>query len=141
MHPTETAISAVDLHKTYPRGRGAPPVKALDGLSVEITARSGFALLGPHAAGQVPTGKFLSTLSRADEGTATVAGIDVARHPERVRNAIGLVSQRSSSDPMATGRENLELAGRIQGMSRASAKARAQELLERFELTDAAKRL
>jgi ABC-2 type transport system ATP-binding protein len=141
MHPTETAISAVDLVKTYPGGRGAPPVKALDGLSVEIAAGSVFALLGPNGAGKSTTVKILATLSRPDEGTATVAGIDVAGHPDRVRNAIGLVSQRSSSDPMATGRENLELAGRIQGMTRASARARATELLERFELADAAKRL
>jgi ABC-2 type transport system ATP-binding protein len=141
MHPSETAIAAVDLVKTYPGGRGAPPVRALDGLSVEIAAGSVFALLGPNGAGKSTTVRILSTLSRADEGTATVAGIDVARHPDRVRNAIGLVSQKSSSDPMATGRENLELAGRIQGMSRGSSRARANELLERFDLTDAANRL
>src|SRR3954464_8510018 len=127
MHPTGTALSAVDLVKTYPGGRGAPPVKALDGLSVEIAAGSVFALLGPNGAGKSTTVKILATLSRADRGTATVAGLDVPRHPARVRNAIGLVSQRSSSDPMATGRENLELAGRIQGMTRGSARARAQE--------------
>ena len=141
MHPTETAISAVDLVKNYPGGRGAPPVRALDGLSVEIAAGSVFALLGPNGAGKSTTVRILSTLSRADEGTATVAGIDVARHPDRVRNAIGLVSQGASSDPMATGRENLELAGRIQGMSRRSSRARATELLERFDLGDAGKRL
>jgi ABC-2 type transport system ATP-binding protein len=141
MHPSETALAAVDLVKTYPGGRGAPPVKALDGLSVEIAAGSVFALLGPNGAGKSTTVKILSTLSRPDSGTATVAGIDVTRHPDRVRNAIGLVSQKSSSDPMATGRENLELAGRIQGMSRASSRARAQELLERFDLTEAAGRL
>jgi len=141
MHPSETAIAAVDLVKTYPGGRGAPPVRALDGLSVEIAAGSVFALLGPNGAGKSTTVRILSTLSRADEGTASVAGIDVARHPDRVRNAIGLVSQKSSSDPMATGRENLELAGRIQGMSRATSRTRATELLDRFDLTDAANRL
>jgi ABC-2 type transport system ATP-binding protein len=141
MHPTETALAAVDLVKTYSGGRGAPPVKALDGLSVEIAAGSVFALLGPNGAGKSTTVKILSTLSRPDSGTATVAGIDVGRHPDRVRNAIGLVSQGSSSDPMATGRENLELAGRLQGMSRASSRARAHELLERFDLADAAGRL
>jgi ABC-2 type transport system ATP-binding protein len=141
MHPTETAVSAADLVKTYAAGRGAPPVRALDGLSVEIAAGSVFALLGPNGAGKSTTVKILSTLSRPDEGTAFVGGIDVARKPDRVRNAIGLVGQKASSDPMATGHENLVLAGRIQGMSRASARARAKELLERFELTEAGDRL
>src|SRR5919112_6685214 len=138
MHPTETAISAVDLVKTYP---GKPPVRALDGLSVEIAAGSVFALLGPNGAGKSTTVKILATLSRPDSGHATVAGIDVGRHPDRVRSAIGLVGQGASSDPMATGRENLELAGRIQGMPKASVKARANELLERFGLEHAADRL
>ena len=141
MHPSETALSAVDLVKTYPGGRGAPPVRALDGLSVEIAAGSVFALLGPNGAGKSTTVKILSTLSKPDSGGATVAGLDVARHPDKVRNAIGLVGQKVSSDPMATGRENLELAGRIQGMARASVRARAAELLERFDLDDAADRL
>jgi ABC-2 type transport system ATP-binding protein len=141
MHFHETALSAVDLVKTYPGGRGAPPVRALDGLSVEIAAGTVFALLGPNGAGKSTTVKILSTLSRPDSGSATVAGLDVARQPDRVRNAIGLVGQKASSDPMATGRENLELAGRIQGMPRASARARAKELLARFDLEDAADRL
>jgi ABC-2 type transport system ATP-binding protein len=141
MHPTETALEAVDLVKTYPGGRGAPPVRALDGLSVEIAAGSVFALLGPNGAGKSTTVKILSTLSKPDSGSATVAGIDVARKPDRVRNAIGLVGQKASSDPMATTRENLELAGRIQGMARASARARATELLDRFDLAGAAGRL
>jgi len=85
--------------------------------------------------------KILSTLSRPDSGHATVAGIDVAREPDRVRRAIGVVGQKSSSDPMATGRENLELAGRIHGKPRADARARASELIERFALADAADRL
>jgi ABC-2 type transport system ATP-binding protein len=141
MHTTETALSAVDLVKTYAGGRGAPPVRALDGLSVEIAAGSVFALLGPNGAGKSTTVKILSTLSRPDSGRAVVAGIDVARKPDRVRNAIGLVGQKASSDPMATARENLELAGRIQGMCRGSARERAKELLERFDLTEAADRL
>jgi ABC-2 type transport system ATP-binding protein len=141
MHPTETALEAVDLVKTYPGGRGAPPVRALDGLSVEIAAGSVFALLGPNGAGKSTTVKILSTLSKPDSGSATVAGIDVARKPDRVRTAIGLVGQKASSDPMATTRENLELAGRIQGMARASTRARAAELLDRFDLADAADRL
>src|SRR3954464_11651309 len=116
MHPTGTALSAVDLVKTYPGGRGAPPIRALDGLSVEIAAGSVFALLGPNGAGKSTTVKILSTLSRPDSGRAGGAGGCGGRPPDRVRNAIGLVSQKASSDPMATARENLELAGRIQGM-------------------------
>jgi ABC-2 type transport system ATP-binding protein len=140
MYRNGTALAAVDLVKTYPGGRGAPPVRALDGLTVEIAAGTVFALLGPNGAGKSTTVKILSTLSRPDTGHASVAGIDVAREPDRVRRAIGLVGQKASSDPMATGRENLELAGRIHGMTRAGARARAKELLERFALTDAADR-
>jgi ABC-2 type transport system ATP-binding protein len=80
-------------------------------------------------------------LSRQDSGRALVAGLDVAGEADLVRQSIGLVSQKSSSDPMSTGQENLVLAGRIQGMSRAHARARASELLDRFGLADAAGRL
>ena len=136
-----TALSAVDLVKTYRAGRGSPPVRALDGLTVGVRAGRVFALLGPNGAGKTTTVKILATLSRPDSGHATVAGIDVLRDPNAVRHAIGLVSQKTSSDPMATGRENLVLAGRIQDMSRAAARARAQELLTLFGLDDVAERL
>jgi ABC-2 type transport system ATP-binding protein len=132
------ALRAADLVKTYP---GRPPVRALDGLSVEVVAGTVFGLLGPNGAGKSTTVRILSTLSRADSGTAEVAGLDVARQPDQVRRRIGLVSQKPSSDPMATGRENLVLAGRLHGMSRRDAHRRAAELLERFRLTDAADRL
>ncbi len=135
------ALEAVDLVKTYP-GRGASgPVRALDGLSVTAAPGSVVALLGRNGAGKSTTVKILSTLARADSGSARVAGVDVARDPVRARHAIGLVPQRASSDPMATGRENLELAARLQGLDRASARARSGELLERFALGDAADRL
>ena len=135
------ALQAVDLVKTYPGGRRGPRVRALDGLSVEVPAGSVFALLGPNGAGKSTTIKILTTLSRPDSGQARVAGVDVLTRPEAVRHVIGLVSQKASSDPMATGRENLELAARIQGMSRQEARARSTELLGRFALTDAADRL
>jgi ABC-2 type transport system ATP-binding protein len=134
-------LRAVDLVKTYRTGRGKPPVRALDGLSVDIEPGSVFALLGPNGAGKSTTVRILTTLSRPDSGTATVAGIDVLRSPDAVRRVIGLVSQKPSGDPMATGRENLVLAGRIQGMSSGGARARAAELLDRFGLTGAADRL
>ena len=136
------ALRASALVKTYPGGRrGAPRVRALDGLSLEVAAGTVFGLLGPNGAGKSTTVKILTTLSRADSGTAEVAGHAVERDPDAVRRAIGLVSQKSSSDPMATGRENLVLAGRIQGMPRRDARRRADELLARFRLGDAADRL
>src|SRR5919198_4727372 len=136
MHPSETAIAAVDLVKTYPGGRAAPPVRALDGLSVEVAAGSVVALLGRNGAGKSTTVKILTTLARPDSGQAFVAGLDVARDQDAVRHAIGLVSQKASSDPMATGRENVVLACRIQGLSRSAAAARAAQLLARFDLGD-----
>src|SRR3954471_2968915 len=135
------ALTAADLVKTYKGGRGAPPVRALDGLSFEVAPGTVFALLGPNGAGKSTTVKVLTTLSRPDSGAATVAGIDVLRAPDAVRRSIGLVSQKPSGDPMATGRENLVLAARIQGSSAADAGARADRLLGRFGLTDAADRL
>ena len=135
------AISVVDLVKTYPGARGAPPVRALDGLTLDIRAGSVFALLGPNGAGKSTTVKILATLARADSGRAVVAGLDVAHSPDRVRRAIGLVSQKPAADPMGTGRENLVLSGRIHGLCRSAARARADELLDRFDLTDVADRL
>jgi ABC-2 type transport system ATP-binding protein len=135
------ALSAVDLIKTYPGARGKPRIRALDGLSINVEAGHVFALLGPNGAGKSTTVKILATLSRPDSGQASVAGIDVVRDPSRVRHVIGLVSQKASSDPMATARENLVLAGRIHGMSSSSARVRAADLLARFALDEAADRL
>jgi ABC-2 type transport system ATP-binding protein len=139
--PASPALSAVELVKTYPGGRGKPRVRALDGLSLNVAAGSVFALLGPNGAGKSTTVKILTSLSRPDSGSVFVAGVDVLRRPDAVRHAIGLVSQKASSDPMATVRENLVLAGRIQGMSRSAARSRAGELISRFTLDDAADRL
>jgi ABC-2 type transport system ATP-binding protein len=125
---TESHIVADELEKSY------GDVRALDGLSIAIAGGTVFALLGPNGAGKSTTVKILATLSRADAGSASVAGFDVRREPEKVRGAIGLVGQKASSDPMATARENLELAGRIQGMP--GVRERAGELLERFQLPD-----
>ena len=139
--PPPAALAAVDLVKTYRAGRGASPVRALDGLSLQVEPGSVFALLGPNGAGKSTTVRILTTLSRPDSGSAWVAGLDVLRRPEAVRRAIGLVSQKSSGDPMATGRENLVLAARIQGLSGTDARARTQQLLDRFDLGGAADRL
>ena len=142
IHGTDTqAIEATDLVKTYATGRGKPPVRALDGVSLTVRQGEVFGLLGPNGAGKSTTVKILSTLAAPDEGQARVAGHDVTRQPEQVRRAIGLISQKSSSSPMMTGRESILLAARIHGMSSRDAKARAKELLDRFGLTDAADRL
>jgi ABC-2 type transport system ATP-binding protein len=131
---TTAAIEAVQLSKRY----GA--VRALDGLSIAVAPGTVFGLLGPNGAGKSTTVKILTTLARPDSGGATVAGIDVLRRPDAVRRAIGVVTQRSGVDPVATGRENLQLIGRIHGMRGAEIKARTTELLDRFELTDDADR-
>jgi ABC-2 type transport system ATP-binding protein len=100
-----------------------------------------FGLLGPNGAGKSTTVKILTTLTEPDEGRAVVAGHDVVREPLRVRQSIGVVGQKHGIDPEATGIENLKLQGHLYGMPRREVAARAQELLERFGLADAQKRL
>jgi ABC-2 type transport system ATP-binding protein len=129
------AVEARDLVKTYPGG-----VTALNGLDVTVEPGTVFGLLGPNGAGKSTTVKILTTLARPDSGTATVAGHDVLRHPDRVRRAIGVVAQNSGADPVATGRDNLRLQGRLYGVKGAALERRVDELLERFTLTEAARR-
>ena len=130
------AIEAHGLVKTYPKG-----VRALDGLTFGVRPGTVFALLGPNGAGKSTTVKILTTLAQADAGTASVAGLDVRARASEVRHAIGVVAQRSGADPMATGRENLLLSGRIQGLRGGRLTHRADELLSRFDLAAAAGRL
>ncbi len=132
----ETAIEAESLVKTYPKG-----VTALDGLSFTALPGTVFALLGPNGAGKSTAVKILTTLTRADSGRATVAGIDVAADPDRVRRTIGVVSQGSGVDVQATGRENLRLQGQLYGLRGRTLERRVDELLERFGLADAAERI
>jgi ABC-2 type transport system ATP-binding protein len=129
------AIVAHDLVKDY------GDVHALAGLSFTVPAGTVFGLLGPNGAGKSTTIKILTTLSRPTSGTASVAGLDVLRRPDAVRRAIGVVTQGSGTDPLATGRENLLLAGRLNGMRGKQVKARVDELLDRFGLTEAAGRV
>jgi len=105
------AIEANGLIKTYPKG-----VRALDGVGFEVEAGTVFGLLGPNGAGKSTAVKILTTLSHADAGEARVVGIDVGRHPDRVRRVIGCVAQKSGLDQQATGRENLRLQGRMYDM-------------------------
>ena len=139
MSTPELAVEAVDLGKTY--GKGAKAVHALAGLSFAVRPGIVFGLLGPNGAGKSTTVRILTTLARPDRGRATVHGIDVARHPDRVRPLIGYVSQKPGFDPVATGGENLVLQGRVHGASARQARLRAAELLERFDLTAAGRRL
>ncbi|SKC40248.1 ABC transporter ATP-binding protein [Krasilnikoviella flava] len=146
-HPTtsDVAIDVAGLTKTYGSGRGpgraARSVRALDGLDLAAAQGSVLGLLGPNGAGKSTTVKILATLSAPDGGTARVAGHDVVREPAAVRRAIGYVAQRPVTDPMGTGRENLVLAGRLQGLRAGEARGRADELLERFGVAHAADRL
>lgn len=132
------AIEATNLVKTYPSK--PEPVQALNGLSFSVIQGTIFGLLGPNGAGKSTTVKILTTLSRADSGEARVAGFDVLREPGQVRRAIGVVSQKSGLDIQATGRENLRLQGQVHGMRGSDITARAQELLDRLGLTEAADR-
>ncbi|ALV36782.1 ATP-binding cassette domain-containing protein [Streptomyces sp. CdTB01] len=126
------AVEARQLIKTYPGD-----VTALNGMDVTVEPGTVFGLLGPNGAGKSTTVKILTTLARPDSGTAAVAGHDVLRHPDRVRRAIGVVAQGSGADPVATGRENLRLQGRLYGLTGAALDLRVDELLDRFGLADA----
>jgi ABC-2 type transport system ATP-binding protein len=132
----EEAIEADGLVKSYPKG-----VKALDGLSFSVQPGTVFGLLGPNGAGKSTAVKILTTLAKPDEGRASVAGIDVIAHPDRVRRAIGAVAQGSGIDVQATGRENLRLQGHLYGMRGRGLEERVAQLLERFGLGDAADRI
>jgi ABC-2 type transport system ATP-binding protein len=130
------AIEARGLVKTYPGD-----VKALSGIDLSVEAGTVFGMLGPNGAGKTTAVKILTTLSRPDEGSASVAGFDVLRQPDEVRRAIGVVGQRAGVDREATGRENLRLQGQLFGMGGRTLEARIAELLERFGLSDAADRI
>src|SRR6266545_1612009 len=130
------AVEARNLVKTYPGD-----VHALEGLSFAIESGTVFGLLGPNGAGKSTTVKILTTLSRPTSGSAQVAGHEITRHPDRVRRAIGSVSQHSAVDPEATGRENMVLQGRMYGMRGVELSKRVDELLDRFSLADAADRV
>ncbi|MDX6509435.1 MAG: type transport system ATP-binding protein [Gaiellaceae bacterium] len=128
-------IVADDLHKRYGE------IQALDGVSFAVHEGEVFALLGPNGAGKSTTVRVLTTLTKPNSGTATVAGHDVVRHPNRARLALGYVPQESGVDREATGRENLMLQGRIYGMRGPELKRRVDELLQLVGLADAADRI
>ncbi|MEO0495094.1 MAG: ATP-binding cassette domain-containing protein [Actinomycetota bacterium] len=111
--------------------------RALDGLSFTAAPGEVLGVLGPNGAGKTTAINVLSTLLAPDGGSASVCGHDVAAEPEAVRRSIALTGQFAAVDELLTGRENLVLFGRLRSLSKAAARARADELLERFSLTDA----
>ncbi len=127
-------IEAVGLRKRF----GA--TQALDGVSLVAEAGSVLGVLGPNGAGKTTTVRALTTLMIPDEGTARVAGIDVVRSPDEVRRLIGVTGQNATLDELLTGRQNLVMIGELCRLGRRAAEVRAEELLARFELTDAADR-
>ncbi|MFI5817930.1 ATP-binding cassette domain-containing protein [Streptomyces rishiriensis] len=114
--------------------------KALDGVDLDVHEGTVMGVLGPNGAGKTTLVRILSTLLAPDSGRATVVGYDVVRQPRQLRRVIGLTGQYASVDEKLPGWENLYLIGRLLDLSRKDARARADELLERFSLTDAAKR-
>ncbi len=129
------AVVVEQLVKTFGSTR------ALDGVSLRIPQGTVLGVLGPNGAGKTTLVRALATLLRPDSGRAEVLGIDVLREPDRVRRVIGLAGQYAAIDERLTGRENLELVGRLHHFGKRALKARAGELLERFDLTDASERL
>ena len=135
---TTPAIQATELVKTYSGKDGE--VQAVRGVSLSVEPGGIFGFLGPNGAGKSTTVRMLTTLMTITSGRAIVAGIDVASDPDGVRNKIGVALQEAGLDLRQTGRELLQLQGRLFAMSAADAATRADELLELVELTDAADR-
>jgi ABC-2 type transport system ATP-binding protein len=133
------AIVAEGLVKIY-RSRKSE-VRAVDGLDLTVAEGTVLGLLGPNGAGKTTTVRILSTLLRPDSGHATVAGFDVVRQAQQVRQVIGLSGQYAAVDENLTGRENLWLFGRLYQLPSAEARRRAGDLLEQFDLGDAADRV
>ncbi|MBB4932935.1 ABC-2 type transport system ATP-binding protein [Lipingzhangella halophila] len=135
--PSQPAVLAEGLHKRYGGPSGTP---VLDGFDLTVAPGTVHGLLGPNGAGKTTAVRILATLLTADGGRAEVAGYDVARQPAQVRTRIGLVGQHAAVDEFLTGRQNLEMFGRLYHLGVRKAKRRAAELLERFGLTEAANR-
>jgi ABC-2 type transport system ATP-binding protein len=131
---TANAIIVEDIHKAYKN------VTALNGVDLVAAQGKVLGLLGPNGAGKTTLVRILTTLLKADRGRASVAGVDVIKYPQRVRELIGLAGQYPAVDEKLTGRENLQMVGRLYHFSRADSRVRAGELLDLFNLTDAGDR-
>jgi ABC-2 type transport system ATP-binding protein len=132
---TRAMIEAVGLHKSFGE------THALAGLDLDAREGAILCVLGPNGAGKTTAVRILTTLTRPDAGTATVAGIDVVSHPSEVRARVGVAGQYAALDELLTGRENLEMVGRLYRLNGTDARARAKVLLDRFEVADAADRI
>ena len=132
---SQPMIEASGLHKSF------GTTHALAGLDLDAREGAILCVLGPNGAGKTTAVRILTTLTIPDSGSATVAGIDVVRHPAEVRRRVGVAGQYAALDELLTGRENLEMVGRLYRLSGADARVRAKLLLERFEVTDAADRI
>ena len=130
------SVIAEDLVKTYRQGA----VRALDHLSLDVEEGTVLSVLGPNGAGKTTCVRILATLLKPDSGRAMVGGIDVIKHPEKVREVIGLSGQYAAVDEILTGWDNLVMFGQLYHLGKKASIARAEELLERFSLTDSAKR-
>jgi ABC-2 type transport system ATP-binding protein len=128
-------IEAADLHKSFGK------TQALRGLDLDAREGTILGVLGPNGAGKTTAVRILTTLTHPDSGRATVAGIDVLRHPAEVRANIGVAGQYAALDELLTGRENLHMVGRLYNVDTATVRQRTEDLLERFELLDAADRI
>jgi ABC-2 type transport system ATP-binding protein len=133
--PTDSMIHAEGLTKRYGE------TVALDGIDLDVPAGSILGVLGPNGAGKTTAVRILTTLAEPDGGRATVAGYDVVTQASLVRRNIGVTAQDATLDELLTGRQNLVMIGRLSGLHRAEARVRAADLLEQFELTDAAGRV
>ena len=134
MPNSKYVIEAKDIVKSYGK------TEVLKGIDLKVERGTMLALLGPNGAGKTTTVRILSTLLTFDGGTATVEGFDVIKDADKVRSVIGLTGQSAAVDELLTGRENLIMMGRLYRLTSESATARAQELLEEFDLLDAAER-
>ncbi|WP_054815869.1 daunorubicin/doxorubicin resistance ABC transporter ATP-binding protein DrrA [Nocardia arizonensis] len=133
-HGSDPAVVVQDVRKSFGE------VEALRGISFTAAKATVLGILGPNGAGKTTTVKILSTLLRPDSGTATVAGHDVLADPAGVRRSIMMTGQYAALDENLSGRENLELFGRLMGLGRSAARRRADDLLEQFDLVSAGRR-
>jgi ABC-2 type transport system ATP-binding protein len=127
-------IEAVGLHKSFGK------TQALRGLDLDVREGTILGVLGPNGAGKTTAVRILTTLTHPDSGHATVAGLDVLKHPAQVRRQIGVAGQYAALDEVLTGRENLHMVGRLYDMQFSAVRKRTDELLEHFELNEAADR-
>ena len=129
-------VTAEHLIKTYDKGK----VRALDDLSLDVAEGTVLSVLGPNGAGKTTTVRILATLLKPDSGSAHVAGIDVIKSPDKVREVIGLSGQYAAVDETLTGWDNLVMFGRLYHLGKQASINRANDLLERFSLTESARR-